>query len=111
MDTHIIGIGAVMQVRTRFLAGCGMVMIAGMMTVGQVQAESLRTDTFVVHCYDVGREALTGGQGIHSVSSGWQDGREINRVTYDQEQTSRAEIEERLKQAGTYKATIVPKHP
>ena len=99
MKKHIIVISAILLVLT------------GVMTVGQGQAESLRSDTFVVHCYDVGRDALTGRKGIHSVSSGWQDGHEVNRVTYDQEQTSRAEIEERLKQAGTYKATIVPKHP
>ena len=99
MKKHLVAISATLLVLT------------GVMTVGQGQAESLRADTFVVHCYDVGRDALTGRKGIHSVSSGWQDGREVNRVTYDQEQTSRAEIEERLKQAGTYKATIVPKHP
>lgn len=100
-----------MQTRTRLVAGCGTLLIAGAIMTGQVQAESLRTDTFVVHCYDVGREALAGWQGIHAVSNGWQDGREVNRVLYDQEKISRAEIEKRLKQTGTYKATIEPQHP
>lgn len=100
-----------MQMRARFLAGCGAVVIAGMAMTSQLRAETLQSDTFVVHCYDVGREALVGRKGIHSVSSGWQDGCEVNRVTYDQEMTDRAEIEERLKQAGTYKATIEPDHP
>ena len=100
-----------MQKRDRFLAWCGAVVIAGMAIASQLRAESLHSDTFVVHCYDVGREALVGRKGILSVSSGWQDGREVNRVTYDQEKTDRAEIEERLKQAGTYKATIKSNHP
>jgi hypothetical protein len=100
-----------MQVQALVRAGCGLLMVVGVMTIGQVRAESLRTDTFVVHCYDVGHEVLVGRQGIRSVSSGWHDGREVNRVTYDQEKISRTEIEERLKDAGTYSATIETKQP
>ena len=100
-----------MRARTLVQAGCGLLTGVGVMTASQLQAESLRTDTFVVHCYDVGHDALAGRQGIRSVSRGWQDGREINRVTYDQEKISRPEIEKRLKEAGTYSATIESKQP
>ncbi|MCB2184108.1 MAG: hypothetical protein KQH63_18955 [Desulfobulbaceae bacterium] len=44
--------------------------------------------------------------GILSVSKGWQDGKEINRVVFDPEIITVRRIEERLKQAGTYVQTL-----
>lgn len=41
-----------------------------------------------------------------SVSKGWQDGKEINRVVFDPEIITVRRIEERLKQAGTYVQTL-----
>lgn len=65
-------------------------------------AESLRTEIFAVRCYDVGRSALSGREGIVRVESGWQGGREVNTVTYDQDRIGREAIEARLEQAGTF---------
>jgi hypothetical protein len=67
---------------------------------------SLRTDTFAVACYDVGRAALARQEGIIAVSNGWQDGQEVNRVFYDPERVGRNVIEDRLRQSGTYIETL-----
>lgn len=71
-----------------------------------LQAAELMEATFSVHCYDVGRDALTGQPGVLSVSREWSWGREINRVHFDPELISRQELETRLKRAGTYKETL-----
>lgn len=67
---------------------------------------SLRTDTFAVACYDVGRAALARQEGIIAVSNGWQDGQEVNRVIYDPERVGRNVIEDRLWQSGTCIETL-----
>lgn len=69
-------------------------------------AASVRTDTFAVYCYDVGKAALQGQEGIVKVGSGLQGMQEVNRVTYDPQRTSREAIETRLKQSGTYRKTL-----
>jgi hypothetical protein len=70
------------------------------------KVSSLRTDTFAVACYDVGRAALARQEGIIAVRNGWQDGREVNRVIYDPERVGRNVIEDRLRQSGTYIETL-----
>jgi hypothetical protein len=64
------------------------------------------TVTFAVGCYDVGRQALAGLPGVESVSSGWRDGMEVNVVRYDSRLVDPRRMEELLRRAGTYRATL-----
>jgi hypothetical protein len=75
-------------------------------SLAPVFGQSLRTDTFAVACYDVGRAALQGKEGIVEVNNGWQDRHEVNRVTYDPDRIERQTIENRLRHAGTYIETM-----
>ena len=71
-----------------------------------VFAQSLRTDTFSVTCYDVGRAALQDQEGIVAVNNGWQERQEVNRVIYDADRIERQTIENKLRQVGTYIETM-----
>ncbi|MBW2476621.1 MAG: hypothetical protein JRE63_04770 [Deltaproteobacteria bacterium] len=62
--------------------------------------------TFVVHCNDVGVSALQGKPGVISVQRGWSGVREIDRVVYDPQVVSLIELENWLKETGTYISTM-----
>ena len=81
-------------------------LLLSMMLIPMTLAASLQTDTFAVGCYDVGKAALDGQEGIMEVNNGWQGVQEVNRVTYDPHRISRAAIETRLKQSGAYIETL-----
>ena len=49
---------------------------------------------------------LAGHRGIAEVSSGWLGPEEVNRVRFDPEQVSVAEMERWLRRAGTYLRTV-----
>jgi hypothetical protein len=62
--------------------------------------------TFVVHCYDVGAQALENRPGVISVKRGWLGFREVDRVRYDPRQVSREQLENWLRQDDTYVETV-----
>lgn len=61
---------------------------------------------FAVHCYTVGEHALQGQAGVISVEPGWSGPREVDRVIYDPEKISVEQMEDLLRQAGTYRQTL-----
>ncbi len=61
--------------------------------------------TFAVACFDVGAAVLQGRPGVISVSKGWHNGREVNRVLFSPQKTSIASMETWLKNANTYIGT------
>jgi peptide methionine sulfoxide reductase MsrA len=54
----------------------------------------------------VGAAALEGSPGVLQVTKGWRGFREINEVTYDPQQITMEQLEQKLKQAGTYVKTV-----
>lgn len=62
--------------------------------------------TFVVHCYTVGDDALSGKPGVISVDPGWSGAREVDRVIFNPQQVSLTRLENWLKEAGTYVSTL-----
>lgn len=62
--------------------------------------------TFVVHCYTVGDNALSGKPGVVSVEPGWSGAREVDRVIFDPQQVSISQLENWLKEADTYVSTL-----
>jgi hypothetical protein len=54
----------------------------------------------------VGASALEGQKGIISVKKGWKGLNEVNWVVYDPQQITVTDMEQRLKQAGTYIKTV-----
>lgn len=62
--------------------------------------------TFVVHCYTVGVNALEGRPGVVSVEPGWSGAREVDRVIYNPQEVSVSQLENWLKEAGTYVSTL-----
>jgi hypothetical protein len=62
--------------------------------------------TFVVHCYTVGDNALSGKPGVVSVEPGWSGAREVDRVIFDPQQVSISQLENWLKEADTYVRTL-----
>lgn len=62
--------------------------------------------TFIVHCYDVGADALMGRPGVLAVGRGWQDLHEVDRVSFDPQRVSVEELEAWLREAGTYVRTL-----
>ena len=62
--------------------------------------------TFEVHCYTVGEHALKGQPGVFSVEPGWRNFREVDRVVYDPAVISIGQMEQLLRQADTYVATV-----
>ena len=62
--------------------------------------------TFVVHCYIVGVDALSGKAGVLSVNPGWSGAREVDRVIFNPQQVSVNQLENWLKEAGTYASTL-----
>ena len=76
-----------------------------------VGAEEANQVTFAVGCYDVGADALKNRPGVLEVDKGWQryDGfhfREVNRVRYDPQRVDVKRLEQWLKQADTWHATL-----
>jgi len=61
---------------------------------------------FGVHCYDEGRNALSGMKGILKIERGFRNFREINTVYYDPKLITIEEMEKALKSAGTYREII-----
>jgi len=62
--------------------------------------------TFAVGCYDVGAAALEKHLGVLTVEKGWQGFREVNRVEYDPHRVTVDQLEQWLKQAKTWRATL-----
>jgi hypothetical protein len=54
----------------------------------------------------VGTAALEGLRGVRKVTRGWQGGMEINTVIYDERVISVKEMEDALREAGTYLRTF-----
>jgi len=78
-----------------------------MLLVGSpVLAGDNESVTFVVHCYDVGAQALENRPGVISVKRGWRGFREVDRVVYDPQQVNRGQLENWLREADTYVETI-----
>ena len=69
-------------------------------------AEETGQVTFAVGCYDVGAAALENHPGVLAVEKGWQGFREVDRVRYDPQQVKVEQMEEWLKQAETWRATL-----
>jgi hypothetical protein len=72
----------------------------------ELLAGSMEQITFVVHCYDVGAQALEKRPGVISVRRGWLGFREVDRVDYDPRLVSREQLENWLRQADTYVKTV-----
>jgi len=89
------------QLFASFIVGCLMLFL-----VPAVNAADLKQVTFVVHCYDVGAQALEQQPGVVSVQRGWLGGREVDRVSYDAEVVNQAQLEQWLKAADSYVETI-----
>lgn len=62
--------------------------------------------TFVVRCYTVGVDALSGKPGVLSVDPGWSGAREVDRVVFNPQQVSVNQLENWLKEAGTHVSTL-----
>jgi hypothetical protein len=62
--------------------------------------------TFEVQWYDVGMSALEGQPGVMHVTKGWRGFKEVNRVVYDPQQITLEQMQQKLKQAGTYRKTV-----
>ena len=61
---------------------------------------------FYVAWYDVGKAALEGLRGVIRVENGFLGSKEINTVFYDPALITIKEMEEALKEAGTYQGTV-----
>lgn len=55
----------------------------------------------------MGYAALDGQPGVVSVEKGWRRFKEVNRVVYDPSKINIAQMEQLLRDAGTYRATII----
>ena len=55
----------------------------------------------------MGVAALEGQPGVLSVEKGWRRFKEVNRVVYDPAKITIEQMEQHLREAGTYRATIV----
>lgn len=85
------------------------ILLTGLLVTSNSPAEippGMAGATFVVHCYDVGVSTLSGKTGVLSVQRGWSGGREVDRVVYDPQQVSLENLEDWLKDAGTYVRTL-----
>jgi hypothetical protein len=69
-------------------------------------ADQTESATFVVHCYDVGAQALENRPGVISVKRDWRGFREVDRVVFDPEQVSPEQLENWLREADTYVETV-----
>ena len=63
------------------------------------------TAVFYVDWYDVGKAALEGLEGVRRVENGFKNFKEINTVYYDPRLIMIEDMEEALKEAGTYRET------
>ena len=50
--------------------------------------------------------ALDGQPGVMHVTKGWRGFQEVNRVVYDPQQITLEQMQQKLKQAGTYRKTV-----
>ena len=50
--------------------------------------------------------ALEGQPGVLHVTKGWRGFKEVNRVVYDPQQITLEHMQQKLKQAGTYRKTV-----
>lgn len=89
------------------------IIVAALLTVSllayNVTAEippGMAKATFVVHCYTVGDNTLSGKPGVVSVEPGWSGAREVDRVIFDPQEVSVSQLENWLKEAGTYVSTL-----
>ena len=57
---------------------------------------------FVVSWFDVGKDVLEGLKGVKSVENGFRNFKEVNTVWYDPAEIQIPEMEQALKNAGTY---------
>lgn len=80
--------------------------VAVLLVATPVHAGDNESVTFVVHCYDVGVQALENRPGVISVTRGWRGFREVDRVVYDPQQVKRGQLENWLREADTYVETI-----
>lgn len=64
---------------------------------------------FKVKCYDEGKAALQGLNGIKKIETGFHYIHEIDTVYFDPTKITIQEMEDALKRAGTYVETIQPK--
>lgn len=66
------------------------------------ESADLSTAVFYVQWYDVGKAALEGLAGVNQVENGFKNFKEINTVHYDPSLIKVKEMEQALKEAGTY---------
>ena len=85
-------------------------MIFLLLVIGSVSSYAEEADVskvvFYVSWYDVGKAALDGLQGVINVEKGFRGLKEINTVYYDPTITTIKDMEEVLKDAGTYQGTV-----
>jgi len=72
----------------------------------ELKADNTVKAVFAVRCYDVGAAALEGQPGVLSIDKGWHGSNEVNRVVYDPGKVTLKQIEQRLKESGTYIRTV-----
>jgi len=88
-----------------------MLVLAGQLLAGCASAEvppGAARAVFAVHCYDVGAQALAGRPGVLTVERGWSGLHEVDRVVYDPQQIGVEQLEQWLREAGTYVGTLEP---
>ena len=61
---------------------------------------------FYVGWYDIGKAALDGLKGVISVEKGFHNSKEINTVFYDPSVITIKEMENALREAGTYQGMV-----
>jgi hypothetical protein len=86
-------------------------MLTGLLVAAGVSAEmptATAEATFVVHCYDVGADALEGKPGVIAVERGWSGPREVDRVVYAPRDVTIKQLEAWLQAADTYGGTLEP---
>ena len=81
-------------------------LLLGVAAAAAGDATATARATFVVHCYDVGANALQSRPGVLSVERGWHGSREVDRVVYNPKEVSIMQLEAWLKASGTYVSTL-----
>lgn len=85
----------------------GLLLLAGLLVfTPNLDAAENAHATFVVHCYNVGVNALKDRPGVISVDPGWHRANEVDRVVYAPDQVSREQLETWLQESGTYIRTL-----
>jgi copper chaperone CopZ len=75
----------------------------------QAQEKGLSIVIFKVKCYEEGKVALQGLNGIQKIETGFHDVQETDTVYYDPKVITIEEMETALKKAGTYVETMKKK--